>query len=240
MSDFPSGQTRTPPHLKWLLNERAALAGEVNKATLRSQALAAKLDALQVSLTNLHLKVQSVSAVKAERQATLAALDTAIGLACQDVRPDAAGVVNAMAGKYGQRGGLIGFVAGTLRDVAPSPLSGRQLISLVAWHFHIALTVPQDRRSLKVSVKSAITYLSKRGLVCPAHSGDGTKPGLWCWKQPDTLADLAARAAGIETAWAIENTVAIGAAPDAKPFLPNAGSPAPADPHTSRCEVAAQ
>jgi hypothetical protein len=35
------------PDLKWLLNERAAVAGEVTKATIRSHTLAVKLEAPQ-------------------------------------------------------------------------------------------------------------------------------------------------------------------------------------------------
>jgi hypothetical protein len=34
-------RTRTPPDVKWLLNERAALAGAVSKAVAKQQALCA-------------------------------------------------------------------------------------------------------------------------------------------------------------------------------------------------------
>jgi apolipoprotein N-acyltransferase len=39
-------QTRTPPDVKWLLNERAALAGEVSKAEATQAGLWAKRERL--------------------------------------------------------------------------------------------------------------------------------------------------------------------------------------------------
>lgn len=221
MTNSPVFRSRTPPDLKWLLNERAAVAGEVNKAIIRSQALATRITAVQLLLERLNHRAQSVSNFTNQRQVTLAALGTAIGLINQDVRPDAAGVVNASAGKYGQWGGLTQFVAQALKEASPAPVSGRQLIARVISHFQIVIVVPVERRSVKKSVSSALGRLVKQGLVYPAHSGRGTKPGLWCWKQPDTFADLAVRAAAIAKAAADEVSRA------------NARSPASADSHPS-------
>jgi hypothetical protein len=205
--------------LKWLLNERAAVAGEVNKAAMRSQALAAKMATLQRELKNLHHRLQSVSNVQDARRATLNAMDTAIGLAYRNVRADTGGVVNAQAGKYGLWGGLTDFVVQTLKDASPTPVSGRQLIAGVISHFQIVIVVPAERRSVKTSVRSALSQLVKQGLVRPAYSGEEPMPGLWRWKQPDTLADLAVKAAAIARAAADEAARA------------GAGSPGTSDSH---------
>jgi hypothetical protein len=50
MPDSPSGRTRTPPALKWLLTERAAIAGELSKSIFRHSTLTTKLAALQQHL----------------------------------------------------------------------------------------------------------------------------------------------------------------------------------------------
>jgi hypothetical protein len=47
------------PDLKWLLNERAAVAGEVTKATIRSHTLAVKLEAPQQQVSRLGLTAQA-------------------------------------------------------------------------------------------------------------------------------------------------------------------------------------
>ena len=214
MTPSPVLRSRTPPDLKWLLNERAAIAGEVNKATIRCQALAAKMETLQREQKNLRHKMQSVSNVKNELQVTLDALDTTIGLAYRNVRPDAAGVVNAWAGKYGHWGGMTEFIVQALKDASPAPVNLRHLITRVALHFQIVIVTPADRTSLKKSVNNTVARLAKRGLVYPMHSRVGNKPGLWCWKQPATLADLAVRAAAIAKAAADEAARANGGCPD--------------------------
>lgn len=180
MSSSISGRTRTPPDLKWLLNERAAIAGRIQK--------------LEKVLHGLHKMEQSLS----ECRGTLDALDTAIGLAYQGVRPDAAGTVNAWAGKYGQLGALTEFVVQLLREAAPAPVNARDVAFKVAEHFEIQLLCSADQLALRVSVKNTFKRLYQSGKVVPLHSRarlGGNQPGIWRWKQPiPTLSDLAAKA----------------------------------------------
>jgi hypothetical protein len=186
--------------LKWLLSERAAIAGQINKAVVRSQALRTKLASLQIALERTIQNIQATSNFQVERQATLEALDTTIGIAYREVRSDAAGVVNAWAGKYGQRGGLKAFVEQALKDASPAPVNVRHLTTRVASHFQIGVATTVDRLALGKSVKSVMSVLAEQGLVYPLHSRQGNQPGIWCWKQPATLADLAVRAAAIAKA----------------------------------------
>lgn len=205
MSISISGQTRTPPDLKWLLNERAAVAGEVNKAIIRSHTLAAKMEVLQQQMVRLEQRSHVVKRVQDARHVTLDALDVAIGLAHERVRPDAAGIVNAWAGKYGKRGVLKQFVVVALKDAAPGALNIRELLDRIIKHFQILILVPADRRSLKSSVSNVIVQLFKQGKVVPLHSRTGgSSPGLWRWMAPTTLSDLAAKAKALSHAATVD------------------------------------
>lgn len=94
-----------PPHLKWLINERAMLLGEVQQREIRIQRLSAEVE---------------------QARGKIAALDTAMALFDSRVNPGAGGVINGIAEKYGGRGGLQRFLlaqvaaAGRLDPQAPS------------------------------------------------------------------------------------------------------------------------
>ena len=98
--------TRTPPDIKWLLNERAALAGEVEKALVKQAALAHKREKLKKKLASVLLEIERCEVVQARSQASLDALEATVGIVNKAVNPDAGGSVWAWAGKYGVRGGL--------------------------------------------------------------------------------------------------------------------------------------
>jgi hypothetical protein len=203
-----SSQARTPPDLKWLLNERAALAGEVTKATIRSRTLAVKLEALQQQVSRLVLTAQAARRTRDSRQVVLDALDVAIGLSYESVRPDAAGVVNGWAGRYGKRGALKQFVVQALQEAAPDAVNIRDLLNQISLHFQISAQVPADRRSLKSSVTSTVSNLFKEGKVEPMHSRTGgSGPGLWRWKAPTTLSALAAKAKALSHAAAEDDSL---------------------------------
>lgn len=125
------------------------------------------------------------------------------------------------AGKYGKRGALTQFVSQTLKDASPATVDTRQLINQAAAHFQLSLPFPSSRTSLKKSIKTALYRLVQERLVEPLHGAASGTPGVWRWKQPATLADLAVRAAAIAKAAADE-------APRAR-----AGSPDPADSNSS-------
>ena len=206
MPDSISGWTRTPPALKWLLNERAAVAGQLKDASTRCRALAIKVTKLQAQLEMCDSKYQEVLASEAAHHATLDALDAAIGLAYEDVRPDAAGTVNSWSGKYGKRGALTEFVGTTLKQAPQSGVDVSTLVNLAAKHFYISFFVPRDRMLFRKSVKTAIVKFARKGQAVmvykPAKTG---VPCIWRWKQPLTLTDLAAKAEAMrETSVAAE------------------------------------
>lgn len=193
-----SGRTRTPSELKWLLNERAAVAGRVQKTEARQRSLEAHVRQCQRQLEKAVHCVTDVKKSLSEYQDALQALDTTIELAYQQVRPDAAGVVNALDGKYGRRGVLTQFVALLLQKASPQSVDARVVAARVAEHFTIPQLCATDRLFLRTSVKNAFKRLHEQGKIDALHSrvkARGTRPGIWRWKQPiPSLSELGAKA----------------------------------------------
>jgi hypothetical protein len=200
LEDAPVRRTRTPPDVKWLLNERAALAGEHARAAANQLALHAKRERLEKQLYKVVQQIGSAQTAAARAQASLDALDATMGLVNACLEPSAAGVVCAWAGKYGKRGALGAFVEEALRQAAPAPLTTTVLINLASQHFGIAFALPKDRLSLRKSVGSGLTSLLKRGLIEPLHDRHEGSHGIWRWQGPTpTLAALQLQAAAMET-----------------------------------------
>lgn len=190
-----SGQTRTPPDVKWMLNERAALAGEVSKAEATQAGLTAKQVRLQQQLAKVQFLRERSQCAQSRAQASIDALDVTIALAHSRVEPTAGGVVEAWAGKYGKRGGLGEFIAQSLRESAPAPLTTTILMNLAAQHFGVTFPLAKDRRSFNKSVSSSLFWLLKRGLAEPLHDRKEGSHGVWRWKaQTPTLHALQLRA----------------------------------------------
>lgn len=82
--DLPSCRTQTPPELKWLLNERAALAGRL--AGLHQAAAETRLAKRLATLAELERTAS-------DALAKLEALGATISLGYPEVSPDSAGTV---------------------------------------------------------------------------------------------------------------------------------------------------
>lgn len=190
-------RTRTPPDLKWLLNERAALAGAVETAVARQALLAVHLQQAERQRFKLTAALAGTESALAHNRATVAALDVTIRLAYAHVEPTAGGVVNALAGKYGKRGALTQFISQTLKDASPAPVDTKQLINHVALHFQLSLPLllPSSRTSLRTSIKTVLYRLAHANLVELLHAPSCKTPGVWRWKQLPTIAELAGMAA---------------------------------------------
>lgn len=160
-------RTRTPPDVKWLLNERAALAGAVSKAVARQQALCAKRERLEAQLEGALKLLERSRTAQSRAQASIDAIDVTLGLAHPCVRPTYAGEVSAWAGKYGLRGGLGEFIEQALQATAPAPVTATVLINLASTQFGVTIPLPKARRAFRKSVSSALTSLLKRGLIEP-------------------------------------------------------------------------
>lgn len=187
-------RSRTPPDIKWLLNERAALAGEIEKARLKQATLAHKRERLQKQLAGLMNAMERSRVDQARSQASLDALDATMGLVNEDVNPYAGGAIWAWAGKYGVRGGLRDFVARVLEVAAPEPVTTTVLMNLAARQFGLVLNTHTERRNFNKSVSGALTSLVKRRLVEPLHSREQGSHGLWRWGVTlPTIAEMASQ-----------------------------------------------
>jgi hypothetical protein len=167
-------RTRSPPELKWLLVERATVAGDIARLDARQALLAAEL---------------------AERWATLLALDTTIRLTEYPVAANAAGVIRSFAREYGRRGALKEFIVSRLRDASMAGISTRALAQESASHFGLNFATKAEFSLFQEnSVRPQVTQLRKQGLVEVVHGvGKPQHAGQWRWKNPlPTFADLAA------------------------------------------------
>jgi len=163
-------RTRTPPELKWLLVERATLAGD---------------------LASLKRRQSLIEAEIARVQSMLQALDTSIRLTEARARPDAAGVVRRHQLKYGRRGALKAFVVEALQ-AEPAGLTTRDVAVAAATYFELPFVSESDFLGyLDNTVRAQLNKLAGEDLVSKARTGGpGTMRRTWKRGMP-TLAELA-------------------------------------------------
>lgn len=200
-------RTRTPPLLKWLLVERATLAGDLARAHEMQASIDREMRNVQERQAILALEVDRLQRYKTqlpgildEKRARIAALDASIQLASDDrVAPTAAGTVRAFAGRYGKRGDLKAFIVGELRAAAPSAAGTSAIVRGAILHFglNFAKTVEQ-KAFMRNTVTPQLTRLKEQGLVEALHPKNrGTAEGSWRWKADyPTLAELTRQVRG--------------------------------------------
>ncbi len=67
----PTPRMRTPPDIKWLLNERAALAGVVEKAEVTLAGLRAKQARLEHQMTKVQFLMERSQCAQSRAQASV-------------------------------------------------------------------------------------------------------------------------------------------------------------------------
>lgn len=165
---------RTPPDLKWLLVERATIAGDIQRLHATQAQLASELAKLQT-----HLE----------------ALDSTLALTYSSVRPDTAGAIQCH-GRYGKRGALKEFIVAAIRNAAPAAITTLEIAYSAVGAFGLRFTVKEEFQAFtRDSVKRQILWLKKDGLVEALHNPKNGKVGTWRWKTPlPSLSDLSAQA----------------------------------------------
>ncbi|MGB9109849.1 MAG: hypothetical protein WCC39_14300 [Telluria sp.] len=162
--------SRTPPEIKWLLVERATLAGDIEQLARRRALLDAEMEALR---------------------SRAQALDTSIRLLDARVNAAAAGQVFRHCQQYGERGALKAFIVRAICE-SKSGLSGRAIARLAAAHFGIEfLTNGELARYCANTIRPQLRQLREEGMVktIPGAWPEGL---LWCQKERHpTFADLA-------------------------------------------------
>lgn len=204
-------RTRTPPLLKWLLVERATVAGDLARASEREATVERELENAQERLAQLTREAERLQRCKtqlphilSEMQVRLAALDTSIRLASEDqVSPTAAGTVRSFSDRYGKRGDLKAFVIKVLQDAVPEALDTRTVVQRAIVHFGLDFTTHSEHQAfVRNTIGPQLFKLKKQGLVQALHLGNcGGKVGIWRWKTAyPTLGELTRQVLGDEPA----------------------------------------
>lgn len=196
---------QTPSLLKWLLVERATLAGDIERSNEREAFLRQELEEAQECQARLAREVEVLQAraaqqlpILAAQQTRLAALDSTIVAAYDNqVAPGAAGTVRAFAVEYRQRGRLKALLVDMLRDAAPDSLDTLTILQRVIDHFGLSFATRAERQAFKANaLKRQLLKLKGEGLVESLHNGKAAPVGIWRWKDSTpTLADLMAQMA---------------------------------------------
>ncbi len=156
---------RTPSHIKWLLTERASVAGELAQL----QEHIAQLDSRLSKLSRIQQRLAKSLSFRQERlgrvDALLRALDVAIAMAHPATNPEAAGVVKAWAGRYGSRGALKAYIEGRIKDSGTHGVTTAELIDGVITQFQLIVRLSSERQSITKSVQTCLALLSKNGSV---------------------------------------------------------------------------
>jgi hypothetical protein len=147
-------RVRTPPSLKWALNERAHLQGQA--------------DALRRKLADLN-------ALLAETESALASLDVFIRTLAERVPPSALGTVNAQGGRYGaKRGALKSFLVEQLQLAGADGISTAELASTVVERFGIQFDTPAERKAWVDNVlRARLKEMRRVGLLENVGAAEG-------------------------------------------------------------------
>ena len=156
-------RTRTPSDIKWLANELAAMAGEVERIDQEVKRLQARRRHLRI----VQKALGGVAAMLAVPQLS-------------EVVPP----VRAHA-HFRERGGLFGFVRAALQAAHPKAVDTLTMADLVIQHFGLTFATPRARqRFLHDSVGRTLNRLYQRDEVERLHdpTADRHLPGIWRWK----------------------------------------------------------
>lgn len=183
---------RTPPHIKWLLNERAMLQGELQRLTDRLPAYQERLEAAQAVLEQERATLSSAKHACEAVLQKIQALTVTIDSMAPDVNPDAVGPVNAWAGKYGQRGTLTAFLKQLLHGAYPDSLTIQEVCLVVQQKFGVVTTTSRERANMVYSIRARLREYRAQGLVESLHvRHKGTRASVWRWRrEPSTFETL--------------------------------------------------
>jgi hypothetical protein len=190
-----SARARTPPDVKWLLNERAAVAGEVENALYRENQLQENLRQAELGVLRAIASVDAIGRLVANKKAALNALDATINLVDSRVEPTAAGLVHAWAGKYGARGAFSAFLVQTLKDAFPAPMTTQLLSNLAVSEFGLGREQTFHLGEFRRSLGRRLRHLRSQNLICVLPSRSVSAVGIWRWNDnpTPTLEQLAAQ-----------------------------------------------
>lgn len=175
-------RVRTSPEQKWLINERAVLAGE---------------------LQDLEAEEARLVARKAYLQRMLEALDSVHAQLVPEAPVMPVHIVHAHA-RYGGRGNCIQWVRDTLRASYPLAIDTSTLTRAAEKAFGLDLADAQHRsrfrrNSLRAALRKLLALGEAERLHSPAGEGIPDLAGQWRWVPPAAVfADIVAEAQALE------------------------------------------
>ncbi|MFO1336865.1 MAG: hypothetical protein U1F53_01290 [Burkholderiaceae bacterium] len=212
-SSHPSRRTQTPPELKWLLNERAALAGRL--AGLHQAAAKQRLLVLAAE-ARLAKRLATLAELERTAAGTLAKMDAlgaTISLGYPEVSPDSAGTVRAHT-RFGQRGALTSFLLHAVTEAGTEGLATARLTDLVRDAFRVPTSNRAERRSLLSTVRNRLKELRDiHQLVVGARGPAAISDTVWRLRPSSPLQGLSQLKALAAAAEAADERVAQPNAP---------------------------
>lgn len=189
-------RTRTPPDLKWLLNQRAAKAGQHLAVRQAIAFWERRVSQAKEGLAQVEEMLSATQRTQERLLRDLQALDIALAEMYPAIDPSSVPPVRAWASRYGERGALTEFLCERLRAVYPGSLTAAALTDAAQAYFGLCITTPKERRALRDTVREALCRMRReRGVVEQLNDRrPGAPAGHWLWKAPPTLPDLMAMA----------------------------------------------
>ncbi len=163
-------RTRTPSQVKWVVNEIAAIRGEIER--------------IDATLTQL-----------AQRKASLEHVCESLEQVAWAIVPtppvEAPQIVHAQ-GRYGRRGALRNWLRETLRQAHPAALDTVSLAQRAIEVFDLQFNSAHERNRFRTdNLGSALRRLVDAGEVERLHDADrrNERTGVWRWKVPTASFD---------------------------------------------------
>jgi len=193
-------RTRTPSAIKWLLVERAALAGAQQTAIAAIPRLKQQVEIARASLALAEHELSVAERALEISAHNLQALDSTLAQVNSCVDPRAGGIVKAWKGRYGERGALTEYLLELLSKSAPAPMALADIVDQVELHFGIHHAVPESRKKLRYSIRTCLRQLHAKTTTVQPYRPTQTHPaGHWVYRQTTSISELQKLAATLES-----------------------------------------
>ena len=178
---------RTPPSLKWLLDKRARLSGEIQKL---EDGREQRITQLKETFRTAHLramrarrKIAWLETVVPEQietlKATLHAIDHSISLHEIQIDPESIRPIKKFSTRLLPSGVMTRSVYAILQDAAPHPMSTTAIAAAIAHRCGLNLNDDNAVRQLRQRVRYRLKDMCNQGKLVRHHKEIGRVEGLW-------------------------------------------------------------
>lgn len=161
---MPTVRRHTPTELRFLLTERAAVAGSLARIPKDCLLLQAELSKHEARAAQVRYRLAAMHSGELKQQTELEALDLVLKHFYPSVDPESVGAVSGWAGKYGRRGELKAFIRATVEAAYPAGVPTQKLLEAIVTRFTLGSTKEEFRRLGHVVVKQLFHFKVAVGL----------------------------------------------------------------------------